>query len=71
MGKFAVDPKRIPYGSEIIITYADGSTEKGVAADTGGALRNASGIAIDVFRPTFGDAMQFGRRQATIQWREK
>jgi len=70
-GKFAVDPERIPYGSEILIVYEDGSVEKGIAADTGGALRNAPHIAIDVYRETFQDAMKFGKRSATVLWKKE
>lgn len=67
-GRFAVDPRRIPYGSKIKIVYADGRVEHGIAADTGGALRNASGIVIDVYRDTYEQATNFGRRAATIYW---
>lgn len=69
-GKFAVDPKKIPYGSEIIITYADGSQERGIAEDTGGAMRQHSGIAIDVFRRTYDQAIKFGKREEVeIRWK--
>lgn len=67
-GKFAVDPKRIPYGSKIILTYGDGSTEEGIAADTGGAMRNAPGIVIDVFRQSYEQTIAFGRKNVQIAW---
>lgn len=68
-GVVAVDPKRIPYGSEIIIRYSDGTIETGVANDTGGALRSADGLVIDVFRETYQQASRHGRREATIFWK--
>jgi 3D (Asp-Asp-Asp) domain-containing protein len=68
-GRFAVDPRRIPYNSKIKIVYSDGSIEEGIAADTGGALRNAPGVVIDVYRDTFAQATAFGRRNATIYWK--
>ena len=67
-GKFAVDPARIPYGSRMLIIYRDGTIEEGVAADTGGALRNAKHLAIDVFRKTFNQAMAFGSNDAVVIW---
>lgn len=69
-GRFAVDPERIPYGSKILIVYADGTIETGVAADTGGALRDAPHMAIDVYRDTFDQAMSFGTQPATVIWYE-
>jgi 3D (Asp-Asp-Asp) domain-containing protein len=67
-GRFAVDPDRIPYGSRMLIIYSDGSTEEGIAADTGGALRNAEHTAIDVFRKTYDQALTFGSNEATVIW---
>lgn len=67
-GRFAVDPERIPYGSRILIVYGDGSTEEGIAADTGAALRKDSNLHIDVYRDTFGQAMKFGVCDAVVIW---
>lgn len=68
-GRFAVDPKRIPYGSEILILYKDGAVEHGIAADTGGAMRKADHIVIDVFRHSFDQAMDFGTKDSIVLWR--
>lgn len=58
----AVDPKRIPYGTLVYIPghgYA-------IAGDTGGALRRYKGVAIDVFKPTHREAMQWGKQYLTV-----
>lgn len=64
-GTIAVDPKVIPYGSKIIIIYEDGTVEKGRAEDCGGAIK---GNIIDVFRWTYKDAINHGRREAMVIW---
>ncbi|NLD21671.1 MAG: hypothetical protein GX664_04195 [Bacteroidales bacterium] len=64
-GTFAVDPNIIPYGSEMIILYPDGTVERGRAEDTGGAIKN---YRIDVFRHTYASAMKFGIKDATVIW---
>lgn len=69
-GIFAVDPAKIPYGSEIIIVHKDGTKERGIAGDTGGALRNKDVIRIDVFRKTFDEAMAYGMPEAIVLWKE-
>lgn len=66
-GTFAVDPKVIPYGSKIVVIYDDGTVEHGVAEDTGGAIKKNR---LDVFRHTFKEAMQHGRKEATVVWWE-
>lgn len=70
-GTIAVDPKRIPYGSEIIVIYQDGTIERGTALDTGGAMRRASDLLIDVYRDTYKETTRHGVRRATIAWRPK
>ena len=70
-GTIAVDPKRIPYGSEIIVIYQDGTIERGTALDTGGAMRRASDLLIDVYRDTYEEGSRHGVRRATIAWRPK
>lgn len=55
----AVDPKVIPYGTEVII---DGHTY--IAEDTGGAIK---GNKIDIFFDNHADAEKFGRQTKTIE----
>lgn len=64
-GTFAVDPRVIPYGSHVTIIYPNGTIERGIAEDTGGAIKNNR---IDVFRYTFDSAMDFGMREAIVIW---
>lgn len=54
----AVDPKIIPYGTEVII---DGHVY--IAEDCGGAIK---GNRIDVFFPTHAEALQFGVQHAEV-----
>jgi 3D (Asp-Asp-Asp) domain-containing protein len=67
-GTFAVDPKVIPYGSTVIIMYTDGTIERGVAEDTGGAI---DGNRIDVFRYKYSTAMKHGMKPAAVIWYEE
>jgi 3D (Asp-Asp-Asp) domain-containing protein len=58
-GVVAVDPRVIPMFTRLYIPgygYA-------VAGDTGGAIR---GHRIDLFFPTYGEALRFGRRGITV-----
>lgn len=64
-GTFAVDPKVIPYGSDVTIIYPNGEIETGVAEDTGGAIDNNR---IDVFRYKYDTAMKFGMKEAIVLW---
>ena len=64
-GTIAVDPNVIPYGSKIIIIYEDGTVEYGIAEDCGGLIK---GIVIDIFRQTYKEAVEHGRREATVIW---
>jgi 3D (Asp-Asp-Asp) domain-containing protein/septal ring factor EnvC (AmiA/AmiB activator) len=58
-GIVAVDPSVIPLGTRMTIPgYGEG-----VAADTGGTVRGAT---IDLWFPTIGQAMAWGRRTVTI-----
>jgi 3D (Asp-Asp-Asp) domain-containing protein len=58
-GVVAVDPGLIPLGTKLSIPgYGEG-----VAADTGGAVR---GPTIDLWFPTLGQALAWGRRTVTI-----
>lgn len=67
----AVDPKKIPYGSEIIILFPNGTRLRGIAGDTGGALRAADYILLDVFKYTYKEACAFGRKDVTVLWRSR
>jgi 3D (Asp-Asp-Asp) domain-containing protein len=58
-GIVAVDPAVIPLGTRLTIPgYGEG-----IAADTGGAVQ---GYAIDLWFPTLGDALAWGRRTVTV-----
>lgn len=61
-GIIAVDPKKIPYGTKV---YVPGYGEA-VAEDTGGALRNYDGIAIDILVDTYEEAIQWGKQYLDI-----
>lgn len=61
-GIIAVDPKKIPYGTKV---YIPGYGEA-IAEDTGGALRNYDGIAIDILVDTYEEAMQWGKRYMEV-----
>lgn len=65
VGYVAVDPRVIPLGSRLYITYPDGSAGYGfaVAEDTGGAIK---GNRVDLFYETREEAIQFGRRKMKV-----
>ena len=67
VGVVAVDPRVIPYGTELYIVSADGSVVYGyaIAGDTGGALTSGR-VLIDLFMDTYEDCMQFGRRNMNV-----
>ena len=65
----AVDPSRIPYGSQMLLIYPDGSRLEGIAGDTGGALRDADYLLLDVFKSTYKEACQHGRKDVVLLWR--
>lgn len=67
-GTIAVNPEIIPYGSNIVVIYEDGTIEVGVAEDTGGALRRPGNKQIDVFRYEFAEASRHGVRRALVIW---
>ena len=59
----AVDPKRIPYGTKLMIPdYGEV-----IAGDTGGALRAYDGSAIDVFMDTYAEAMAWGVQYLEVE----
>ena len=57
----AVDPKVIPYGSEVVIRYADGSERCYIAEDCGGAIK---GNRIDVYMDSHEAALIGGVKYA-------
>lgn len=61
MGTVAVNPDRFPYGTEF---YIPGYGE-GVALDTGGAVRQDSS-KIDIFMPTYDEAMEWGVQELEV-----
>lgn len=69
-GIIAVDPAKIPYGSEIVVIYPDGTKYYGTANDTGGALRDNPTPHVDIFRYTYAEALEHGVQDVTILWRK-
>ena len=61
----AVDPSVIPLGSDVLVDYGDGEIHYYRADDTGGAVK---GNHIDLCVATHEEALQLGRRTATIYW---
>lgn len=55
-GIIAVDPSKIPYGTEVYIPGYGNA----IAEDTGGAIRRYDGIAIDVVVDTYEEAIKWG-----------
>ncbi|MGN0665164.1 MAG: G5 domain-containing protein [Huintestinicola sp.] len=65
-GYVAVDPKLIPYGSELYIVADDGTVYGyAIAADTGYSVR-AGHIIVDLFMSEYDDCIQWGRKNVTI-----
>ena len=65
VGVIAVDPKVFPYGTSMYIGSVSGSGSYygiGTAYDCGGAVK---GNIIDVWFPTYGDCVPWGRRNVT------
>ena len=67
VGRVAVDPRKIPYGTKMYIVSADGRYTYGyaVAADTGGALRS-SRVIVGLLYNTERECRNFGRRQIKV-----
>lgn len=61
----AVDPDVIPLGADVLVDYGDGKIHYYRADDTGGAVR---GNHIDLCVGTHDEALQLGRRTATVYW---
>lgn len=65
VGTIAVDPTVVPYYSNIIILYDDGSIYRGKALDCGGAIK---GNRLDVFKWTYSETERHGIKDATVIW---
>ena len=65
VGAIAVDPKMIPYGTEMFIVTADGSIVYGFATaeDCGGSIK---GNRIDLYFDTATECFSFGRRNVDV-----
>lgn len=62
----AVDPSVIPLGAELLVDYGDGAgLRRYRAEDTGGAIK---GNRIDLCVGSHAEALQLGRRTATVYW---
>ncbi len=67
VGYVAVDPKIIPYGTELYIATTDNSAVYGyaIAADTGRALLDGR-IIVDLFMESYDASCDWGARQVNI-----
>ena len=63
----AVDPSLIPLGSKVIVDYGDGVLHEYIAQDVGGWV---NGAHVDLAVETHDEALQMGRRTATVYWLE-
>ena len=61
-GVIAADPSILPLGSRVRLDHPGYSGEY-IVADTGGAIR---GRRIDIWTPSSGEAMRFGRRTVKL-----
>ncbi len=67
VGRVAVDPRIIPYGTKLYIASPDGSIVYGyaIAADTGGAMMSGEAL-VDLYYDTYSECVNFGRRTMNI-----
>lgn len=67
VGRVAVNPNVIPYGTKLYIASPDGSIVYGyaIASDTGGALMSGRVLA-DLYYNTQSECINFGRRQMNV-----
>lgn len=63
VGRVAVNPNVIPYGTKLYIASPDGSVVYGyaIASDTGGALMSGR-VLVDLYYNTLGECVNFGRQ---------
>lgn len=59
----AVDPNDIPYGSRVVVIFADGTQHTYIAEDTGGAIKEKR---IDIFFDSHTEALQFGVQKVMV-----
>lgn len=59
----AVDPSVIPYGTEVIIVYEDGTTATYIAEDCGGSIKNNR---IDIYMDSHQAALEAGVKMAEV-----
>ena len=65
----SVDPDVIPLGTDVLVDYGDGEICYYRADDTGsGAVK---GNHIDLCVGSHAEALQLGRRTATVYWIDK
>lgn len=60
----ATDPSVIPLGTTVELRFADGTLERAIAMDTGGAI---NGNIIDYLASDNDSAIQFGRQDVKIR----
>ena len=63
----AVDPSVIPLGADVLVDYGDGEIHYYRADDTGSGV---GGRHIDLCVSSHAEALQLGRRTATVYWME-
>lgn len=61
----AVDPDVIPLGSTVTVDYGDEELHRCLAEDIGGGVK---GNRIDICVSSHQEAMEMGRRTATVYW---
>lgn len=59
----AVDPRVIPYGTEIVVRYADGTEVRLIAEDCGGAIK---GNRLDIYMESHEAALVEGVKTAEV-----
>lgn len=64
----AVDPTVIPYGSEVIVYYEDGTIAHYIAEDCGGAIK---GNRLDVYMGSHRAALAAGVKTASVYVKEE
>lgn len=67
VGRVAVNPNVIPYGSKLYICSPDGKYVYGyaIASDTGGALMSGR-VLCDLYMNSYGECVNFGRRPMAV-----
>ena len=61
----AVDPRVIPLGSEVMVDFGDGEIHYFIADDVGGSVK---GNHIDIAVVSHDEALELGRKTATVWW---